>query len=177
MTQVPYAAVLLGVCFSSFFCKATGFLLKWVSTCVCTAALLRGRAQQWGHFAAVLFFSFFWKKVATGGSVVKNLSANAGDAGSIAGSESSPGFPNGNLLQYSCLENGQRSLVGYSPPGHKELDTTEWLSKEQLDFDFWACLGNILDLQCCVHLCGIAKWFSYTYVYVIFYMFSHSSWS
>jgi len=27
----------------------------------------------------------------------------------------------------SCLENphGQRSLVGYSPSGHKELDTTE----------------------------------------------------
>ena len=33
-------------------------------------------------------------------------------------------------FQYSCLENshGQRSLVGYSPWGHKESDTTEWLS-------------------------------------------------
>ena len=33
-------------------------------------------------------------------------------------------------LQHSCLENphGQRSLAGYSPRGHKELDTTEWLS-------------------------------------------------
>ena len=33
-------------------------------------------------------------------------------------------------LQYSCLDNphGQRSLVGYSPQGHKELDTTERLS-------------------------------------------------
>ena len=31
---------------------------------------------------------------------------------------------NGNLLQKFCLENhGQRSLVGYSPWGHKELDT------------------------------------------------------
>ena len=31
----------------------------------------------------------------------------------------------GNPLQYSCLENphGQRSLVGYSPRGHKESDT------------------------------------------------------
>ena len=30
-------------------------------------------------------------------------------------------------LQHSCLENphGQRSLAGYSPWGHKELDTTE----------------------------------------------------
>ena len=36
----------------------------------------------------------------------------------------------GNTLQYSCLENphGQRSLVGYSPWGRKELDTTERLS-------------------------------------------------
>jgi len=36
----------------------------------------------------------------------------------------------GNPLQYSCLENlhGERNLVGYSPWGHKESDTTEWLS-------------------------------------------------
>ena len=41
--------------------------------------------------------------------------------------EDSPG--EGNLLQYSCLENphGQRSLVGYSPWSHKESDTTERL--------------------------------------------------
>ena len=33
---------------------------------------------------------------------------------------------NGNPLQYSCLENpmDQRSLVGYSPWGLKELDMT-----------------------------------------------------
>ena len=37
---------------------------------------------------------------------------------------------NGNLSQYSCLEDthGQRSLVGYRPWGHKESDTTERLS-------------------------------------------------
>ena len=40
-----------------------------------------------------------------GSSVVKNLPANAGDAGSILGSERSPGEGNGSLLQYSCLEN------------------------------------------------------------------------
>ena len=38
-----------------------------------------------------------------GGSVVKNLSLNAGDAGSIPGSGRSPGEGNGNPLQYSCL--------------------------------------------------------------------------
>ena len=40
-----------------------------------------------------------------GGSVVKYLPANAGDAGSIPGFGRSPGEGNGNPLQYSCLEN------------------------------------------------------------------------
>ena len=43
-----------------------------------------------------------------GGSVVKNLPANAGDIrdlGSILGSGRSSGEGNGNPLQYSCLKN------------------------------------------------------------------------
>ena len=36
--------------------------------------------------------------------MVKNLSANAGDAGLIPGSRRSPGEGNGKPLQYSCLE-------------------------------------------------------------------------
>ena len=58
-----------------------------------------------------------------GGSVVKNPPANTGDMGSIPGLGRSPGGGNGNPLQYSCLEkksHGQRSLVDYSPWGHKE---------------------------------------------------------
>ena len=39
------------------------------------------------------------------GSVVKNLPANAGDAGSIPGSARSPAEQNGNPLRYSCLGN------------------------------------------------------------------------
>ena len=42
-----------------------------------------------------------------GGTVVKNLPANAGDtrdAGLIPGSGRFPGEGNGNPLQYSCLE-------------------------------------------------------------------------
>ena len=59
--------------------------------------------------------------------MVKNLPANAGDAGSFPGLERSPGGGHGNPVQYSCLENphGQRSLAGYSPWGHKESDVTE----------------------------------------------------
>ena len=37
--------------------------------------------------------------------MVKNLTANAGDMGSIPGSGRSPGEGNGNPLQFSCLGN------------------------------------------------------------------------
>ena len=59
--------------------------------------------------------------------VAKNLPANAGDTGSIPGSERPPGGGHGNPLQYSCLENPhrQRSLAVYNPQGRTGLDTTE----------------------------------------------------
>ena len=62
----------------------------------------------------------------------KESSYNVGDLGSIPGLGRSPGGGHGNPLQYSCLEkpHGQRSLVGYSPWGRKELDMTEQLSKQ-----------------------------------------------
>ena len=41
----------------------------------------------------------------SGGSVVKTLPVNAGDAGSVPGSGRSPGEGNSNPLQYSCLGN------------------------------------------------------------------------
>ena len=41
----------------------------------------------------------------SGGEVLKDLLANAGDMSSIPGSGRSLGVGNGNLLQYSCLEN------------------------------------------------------------------------
>ena len=41
----------------------------------------------------------------SGGSVVKNSPANAGDTGSILESGRSPGEGNGNPLQYCCLGN------------------------------------------------------------------------
>ena len=65
----------------------------------------------------------------TGGSDGKESACNAGDLGLILGLGRSPGGEHGNPLQHSCLENpyGQRSLVGYSPWGCKESDTTEQL--------------------------------------------------
>ena len=65
-----------------------------------------------------------------GGSDSKKSACNVGNLGLILRLGRSPGGGQGNPLQYSCLENpsGQRSLVGYSPRGHKESDTTEGLS-------------------------------------------------
>ena len=67
------------------------------------------------------------------GSDSKAFAYNAGDLGLIPGSGKSPGEGNGNLLQYSCLENPhyQRNLEGYSPWGCKELDMTERLTLEK----------------------------------------------
>ena len=42
-----------------------------------------------------------------GSSDGKESTYSAGDAGSILGSGKSPGEGNGNLLQYSCLENSK----------------------------------------------------------------------
>ena len=59
------------------------------------------------------------------GSVVKNLPANTGDAGSILGLETSPGVGDGNSPVFlPGKSHGQRNLVGYRPWGHKESDTT-----------------------------------------------------
>ena len=58
-----------------------------------------------------------------GGSDGKVSAYNAGDPGSIPGSERSPGEGNGNPLQYSCLGNpmDRGGLEGYSPWGHKRF--------------------------------------------------------
>ena len=62
-----------------------------------------------------------------GGSVVKNLPTDAGDAGSISGSGRFPGGGNGNPLQYSCLGNPMdRGVWWATVHAHaKESDMTE----------------------------------------------------
>ena len=68
--------------------------------------------------------------------MVKNLPADAGvlrDIGLIPESGRSPEGGHGKPLQLFLPgeSHGQRSLVGYSQRGHKELDTTERLSTAQ----------------------------------------------
>ena len=68
-----------------------------------------------------------------GGSDSKESAYNVGDLGLIPELGRSPGRGHGSLLQCCCLENphGQRSMVGYSPWGHTELDMLEQLSIAQ----------------------------------------------
>ena len=64
----------------------------------------------------------------SGGLVVKNPSANAGDMCLIPGSGRSPRGGNGNVLQYSSPEHpmDKGAWQAYSPyRGHKESDLTE----------------------------------------------------
>ena len=61
----------------------------------------------------------------SGGSVVKNPPANAGDVGLISVWGRSPGEGNGNPLQYSCLENPMdRGACWVLSMGSQESDTT-----------------------------------------------------
>ena len=75
-------------------------------------------------------FSIIVSKGFPGGSAVKSA-CSAGDVGSIPGSRRSPGEGNGNPPPPIFLpgkSHGHRSLVGYSPGGHKESDMTEGLN-------------------------------------------------
>ena len=69
----------------------------------------------------------------------------AGDIGSIPGSARSPGEGNGNQLQELLPGkfHGQRSLVGYSPCGCKESDTTERLHFTSLHKELSHNVGEI----------------------------------
>ena len=67
------------------------------------------------------------------GSAGKESACNAGDTGDVGWIPGSGRSPGGEKWQPSSVflpekSHGQRSLAGYSPKGHKELDMTERLS-------------------------------------------------
>ena len=82
------------------------------------------------HCRQILYQGFL------GGSDSKASTCNAGDPGSIPGLGRSPGEGNGNPLLPRKFH-GWRSLVGYSPWGRKESDTTEWLHFSFTFFTNW----------------------------------------
>ena len=70
----------------------------------------------------------------TGASDSKESACIVGDPGLIPGSGRFPWRRECYPLQYSCLgkSHGQKSLVGYSPWGCKELDMSEWTNTHLL---------------------------------------------
>ena len=87
-----------------------------------------------------------------GGSDSKASACNTGDSGSIPGSGRPPGEGNGNPLQHSSgKSHGQKSLIGYSPWGHKESDMTE-----RLHFHFLrvSMKVKLLVTHSCLTLCN-----------------------
>ena len=78
---------------------------------------------------------------------VKSLPADAGDirdADLVPGWEICPRGGNGSLLQCSYLENPiDRSLVGYSPWGHKESGMTEVTSQTCMHKHMYICLLSL----------------------------------
>ena len=109
----------------------------------------------------------------SGGPVVKNPPANAGDTrdvGLIPGLGRSPGGENGTPLHYSCLKkkksHKQRSLAGYSPTGCKELDMNEqlsmcllWFSRVQLSATQWTAAHEAaLSPGVCSNSCPVSRW-------------------
>ena len=69
----------------------------------------------------------------------KESACNAGHVGSLPGSGRSAGGGNGRHTPAFLPgeSHGQRSLVGYSPRGHKESDTTEQLTLSLFTFMHW----------------------------------------
>ena len=150
----------------------------------------------------MIFFSSF-----PAGSDNKESASNAGDLGSIPGLGRSPRGGHVSPLSISCLENphGQRSLVGYSPWGRKESDTTEGLSPAQhnkffssitechnghchrksiLKVFFWKrvqlylakCFPNLFAYKSCVGMmCAFMCVFSHTCVHVCVCVVKHLS--
>ena len=108
-----------------------------------------------------------------GGSVVKNSPANAGDARDVSlipGSGRPPGVGNGNLLQYSCLENSM-DRGAWQATIHRvtESDTTEHACKKclcsvlfHLDKDLLESCSHVLSFSSLV-LCSPWTAWSITY--------------
>ena len=98
----------------------------------CTQYVSKSGKLSSGHRTGKGQFSFQSQR--------KAMPKNAQTTTQLHSSHMLAGEGNGTPLQYPCLENPTdgRSLVGFSPWGHDELDTTE-----QLPFHFsLSCIGE-----------------------------------
>ena len=119
---------------SSEYSKLISFMIDRLDP-LAVQRILNRLLQSHNSKASVLWHSAFFIVQLSYLYMNKESACNAGDLSVIPGLERSLGGRHGNPLQYSCLENpqGQRRLVGCSPWGQKELDTTERLSTQALE--------------------------------------------
>ena len=77
---------------------------------------------------------FIQNRGSSGGSVIKNLPASAGDASLLPGSGRSIGEGNGDPLQNSCLGNPMDKGAWWATVygGTKELDMIYWLNENNI---------------------------------------------
>ena len=97
--------------------------------------IVHGIAESWTRLSDFHVHTFHISLLGfPGGSDGKESTCSTGDLVLIPGLGRSPGEGHGNPFQHSGLEHpqGQRSLVGYSPWGHKESDMTEQLSTHSI---------------------------------------------
>ena len=93
------------------------------------------------------------------GSVGKESSCSTGDTGSVPGSGRSPGEGNGNLFQYSCLENptdrgAWRATVQRVAKSQTQLSTKAWHS--------WFTMCSFLLYSRVIQLCIYIYSFSFS---------------
>ena len=93
-------------------------------------SLLFGLPFHSGHRSALSRLSYVIQYYCRSGADSQESACNAGDPGSIPGVGKMPWRREWQpTLVFLPKEfHGQRSLVGYSPQGHEELDTTERLT-------------------------------------------------
>ena len=101
------------------------WVLQWVAISFSRGSSWPRDQTQVSHIAGRCFTIWVTRDAPDG----KESACNTRDQDSIPVLGRSLGGGQGNPLQYSCPEkpHGQRNLVGYSPWGLKELDTTDWL--------------------------------------------------
>ena len=126
---------------------------KFTSSFICNSQCNNKKLNLWSWlYLWLLYFLDFIickdKMGVPGGSVVKNLPANVGSipVGKVSWRrkcQHTPIFLPGKSL-------GQRSLVGYSWWGHKELDVTEWLNMQKQSI----CLLNIVSIMVPITMWG-----------------------
>ena len=103
--------------------------------------------------------------------MVKNLPANAEDMGSVLRSRRSPGGGNGNLLQYSCLENPmdrgawRATVQGVAEPDMTERPSTHACVQTEMNRKRWIQVKGIcmliapdLQLYCRLEICKPKVW-------------------